>query len=531
MRNNQITIRPLENKLADFPVETVKKTATDFNKAFHAKIFTLFAASESELHAFPQALSPHYHYCFCFMEHDEGQWFLDWEGVGTVRRWILDTIEREGSAPIFQIHREWQKSWAHYELVRARIDRTKLQSLSDEGFYRLFEEFHAAYLCAGGVAYMADTFMSTGETDWFVERISCELVSKGVPEKEVIEAVAVLTNPLHQSYTLLAEWKLAELGAAFERMYPKELPSLAELRKERGELYLLMEEYTRAFFWIRNNYWNVEVLDVLYFYKELEAKAAVLKRLGSSFTSIVRKYAEEIKAARARCDGLVVKCKLSESTSELLKVAWLFGQWKDMRKGGSYVGMHYYDLFLQDLARRTGYSKSDLTYLISQEVRGLLFEKRNVSKLVAARRRKTFFAVTPEGYFIAEGRATESYFSCVSDVKSGKESVGQLKGVSACRGKASGIVRVIHKTEDMRLFQKGEILVTNQTTPEFVPIMKKAAAIVAEQGGITSHAAVISRELNVPCVISIKTATSILKDGDEVEVNADSGIVKILKKA
>ena len=79
----------------------------------------------------------------------------------------------------------------------------------------------------------------------------------------------------------------------------------------------------------------------------------------------------------------------------------------------------------------------------------------------------------------------------------------------------------------MKSFRAGEILVANNTTPEFTPIMKKAAAIITEQGGITSHAAIVSRELGIPCVIGTRIATKVLKDGDRVEVDANCGLVKI----
>jgi pyruvate,water dikinase len=67
------------------------------------------------------------------------------------------------------------------------------------------------------------------------------------------------------------------------------------------------------------------------------------------------------------------------------------------------------------------------------------------------------------------------------------------------------------------------------TRPEYVPLMKKAAGIITDEGGITCHAAIVSRELKIPCVIGTKIATKVLKDGDMVEVDADKGIVKILK--
>jgi len=72
-------------------------------------------------------------------------------------------------------------------------------------------------------------------------------------------------------------------------------------------------------------------------------------------------------------------------------------------------------------------------------------------------------------------------------------------------------------------------MVACMTKPEFVPAMKKAIAIITDEGGLTCHAAIISRELGIPCVIGTKVATKILKDGMEVEVDADKGIVKIIK--
>ena len=74
----------------------------------------------------------------------------------------------------------------------------------------------------------------------------------------------------------------------------------------------------------------------------------------------------------------------------------------------------------------------------------------------------------------------------------------------------------------------GEILVSSETTPELMPAIKKAAAIVTEMGGLTSHASIISRELGKPCIVGTKIATQVFRDGDLVEVNATKGIVKKL---
>lgn len=78
--------------------------------------------------------------------------------------------------------------------------------------------------------------------------------------------------------------------------------------------------------------------------------------------------------------------------------------------------------------------------------------------------------------------------------------------------------------------KEGNILVAMATNPTFVPVMRKAGAIVTDMGGLTCHAAIVSREWGIPCVVGTKIATKVLKDGDLVEVDANKGIVKIIKK-
>ncbi len=114
-----------------------------------------------------------------------------------------------------------------------------------------------------------------------------------------------------------------------------------------------------------------------------------------------------------------------------------------------------------------------------------------------------------------------------------KEIVGRtdiLSGQTAMKGIAQGKVRMVMKKENIATVRKGEVLVTAMTTPDFLPAMHKAAAFVTDEGGITCHAAIIARELKKPCIIWTKVATSILKNGDLVEVDANKGIVRILKR-
>lgn len=111
----------------------------------------------------------------------------------------------------------------------------------------------------------------------------------------------------------------------------------------------------------------------------------------------------------------------------------------------------------------------------------------------------------------------------------------ELNGKTACLGYAKGIANVFlgfgsssEFSKKIKTMKKGQILVAESTGPEFMPAIYKALAIVTNEGGITSHAAIVSRELKIPCIVGTKFATQVIKTGDLIEVNADKGIVRIL---
>ena len=106
---------------------------------------------------------------------------------------------------------------------------------------------------------------------------------------------------------------------------------------------------------------------------------------------------------------------------------------------------------------------------------------------------------------------------------------GLIKGLVACKGGIiRGTARVVISPKDLASFNKGDILIAPETTPDFVPFMQMASAVVTDRGGVTSHAAIISRELNVPCVIGTVRATRLIKSGMTIEVNSSTGEIKII---
>lgn len=114
--------------------------------------------------------------------------------------------------------------------------------------------------------------------------------------------------------------------------------------------------------------------------------------------------------------------------------------------------------------------------------------------------------------------------------KLGHKSSLKIEGSIAYKGIVRGIAKIVIHPSEMSKVNKGDILISQMTFPSFISAMQKAVAFVTDEGSITCHAAIVAREMKKPCIIGTKIATQVLKDGDLVEVDANRGVVKIIKK-
>ena len=138
------------------------------------------------------------------------------------------------------------------------------------------------------------------------------------------------------------------------------------------------------------------------------------------------------------------------------------------------------------------------------------------------------FAIDDRGIYLVQTRPITTLVSLVQQEKSSVAAVGPLlRGLGASPGIASGAVRVLTSSADAGELRTGEVLVTRVTSPDWVPLMRRAAAIVTDAGGMTSHAAIVSRELGIPCVVGTKDATRVLRPGTRVTVDGTAGTVSL----
>ncbi len=185
---------------------------------------------------------------------------------------------------------------------------------------------------------------------------------------------------------------------------------------------------------------------------------------------------------------------------------------------------------LAELAGQWGLTYEYLTYLTAEEIKKSISQGALDLPLHYKERRNGYGVLIEEGgERVIVGEELQKWITAV--VPKVDSTISEIKGaVGSKGGVVRGRAKVILSPSEFGKFENGDILIANDTTPDFVPLMKKALAIVTDTGGITSHAAIVSRELRKPCVIGTKIATQVFKDGDMVEVDAERGIVAILRR-
>jgi len=135
------------------------------------------------------------------------------------------------------------------------------------------------------------------------------------------------------------------------------------------------------------------------------------------------------------------------------------------------------------------------------------------------------FAISGHEIFLLQTRPITTLKNKKYRDKSKIEGKQILIGLAASPGISSGTVKIVRSINDLSKISKGDVLVTEMTNPDMVVAMQRANAIVTDEGGMTAHAAIISRELGIPCVVGTETATKTLEDGQEITVDGFEGKV------
>jgi len=379
-----------------------------------------------------------------------------------------------------------------YYLFLEKLDR------EEKNIKTNFEEFMHYYSQMYSAGIIFDGFLEYSDT--FVNEIKGKY--KRNYEKEIIE----LIEPPKLHFTQLEKRDLLKIA----------------LKDKNNQKETLLKHH-QNYHWIHNNYKKAQKEDIGFFKKRLDllntkSKKEIyseLSKLGDFETNKINKLSQ-IKAKNIFTQTDFIKLE------SLGKIALAV----DKRKAANLLGNYWIVKYIKSICQEHYLPYNDVVFLLPKELEQIT-SKQKTLKDFPIKERKVCSAIikTYKDIKIVHGKAAVKIRETIEPPIN--EDISTLKGTPASNGIIIGRVKVLNFSTEKE-FNQGEILVTSMTRPDFVPHMKKAAAIVTDEGGVTCHAAVISRELKVPCIIGTKIATRVLKDGDMVKVDANKGTIKKL---
>ncbi|KKU48178.1 hypothetical protein A3E96_02935 [Candidatus Uhrbacteria bacterium RIFCSPHIGHO2_12_FULL_46_13] len=186
-------------------------------------------------------------------------------------------------------------------------------------------------------------------------------------------------------------------------------------------------------------------------------------------------------------------------------------------------------LFFQEIGKRKKIKSDLLFYALPDEIIDLLKDNKKIKENILGERKKLILFLTVNGGKTKILTGAKAKQILKSNIKEEKNQTDFIKGSVANKGLIKGRVRLILRESDLNNLDN-KIVVAPMTSIKFTPYLKNVLGIVTNEGGIACHAAIISRELNIPCIVGTKNATKILQNNDLVELDANNGIVKIIER-
>jgi len=405
---------------------------------------------------------------------------------------------RKNKKHIENYHKKFVSILRKFDSIFSKLEKTKIKNnkLLEEYDNLIFEFWKNNFLC--------DKFDPEGH----------EMLLKEIAKSKIKlskDEIYQLTLPAELNFMDYSKLELYKLAKKFEGKKKAD----KELKKKLGK-------YAKKYFYLENTYCDIKVLEEKDFLPKLRK---IMKKPDRDILRRIKEIENKKKKNNFLSKKIVIEKKIGKELQNVFFLYKRLGEIRDLRKEYGLKSNYYYYLFAKQLSKTHKLDKKYVLRAIPRE----FYQTKNIEKLKQKlkKRNKAILAVDRKGYELFEGKEAEEGIKLLHDLIIKKYKY--IKGVCASKGKVKGTVRIVLGLSHFGKFKKGDILVTHMTRPEHIPLLKKASAIITDEGGVTCHAAIISRELNIPCVIGTKIASKILKDGDKVEIDADKGIIKKIK--
>jgi phosphohistidine swiveling domain-containing protein len=409
-----------------------------------------------------------------------------------------------------------------------KVHNAELDKLSNKELWDLFQNYREKNKQMYGWGIIP-SFVEFGVPK--LSRDVREIIRKKAGNERILaDYFVILTTPDEETFLTLENKSLFRITAdILENQEAKELfrKNIEEIEKGilrfpelNNKIEKHTEEYGAAGYIYLGPAWKKE-----HYLEQL--KNIIEKGIDPEKKLFAIEKRNEINKKKKR--QLLNQLGFTESELHLINCLNIVGFIKLYRKDLLYKSYYHMHKWLEEVCKRFDLEIKQLRHMIPDEIGAMLLEGKRIDKKILDERIKFYcFILQDDKLRLLYGKeAREFYEKNVEKIE--VSDINELKGECACQGKVTGIIKLIRTVEDMQKMEKGDILISPATNPNLVPAMEKAGAIVTDEGGITCHAAIVSREMGIPCVTGTNIVTKAFKDGDKVEVDATNGIVKRLK--
>lgn len=344
-----------------------------------------------------------------------------------------------------------------------------------------------------------------------IERYFETQIREKVPDENILKKLLspVLTSEEERNSALKVAAYVKEYG--FNKQYEQ-----------------LLNKHWQDYCWL--SLWTIEAkpLEISYFEEEIKNIIQVVKNPVKE----IRRAKEEEKLRKKELQIILKRIKASKILKDQVNFLQEYIYLRTYRKN-AICEAHFYHLpLIYEAARRLNLTE-EVRFLSYKEIIECLLKIKLAGKFQKlARERQKGWAILMWKGRIKTITGVRNIIETVERyriVAPGPQKIKVVKGNPACRGNATGRVKIVRKLSELNKVERGNVLVAKMTTPDYMMAIHKAAAIVTDEGGVTCHAAIVSREFNIPCIVGTKNATQILSDNDMVEVDADKGIVRVVE--
>ena len=385
----------------------------------------------------------------------------------------------------FEIWKKYKKAFYNaaekLNKLAEEVKNTEVSGLSDKELTRLVEMLKKTFMHYYGLGIMVIFYMDKLVTDkqFLKEKFP------GLTEKEF----SIMFKPTKSAAHFYEEHALGKL----------------DLNDEKA-----VKNHIEKYGWIpciepNDAAWTKEDLELRK--KHLHGKDYDFEKTKNDFEALLQKLPEKQK-------------QLATIINEIVYI-------KDYRDDVRFKATYDTAKVYKETAKRNNITIDDILFLTDDEIIAMLKKEMTDFKEKIDERKKGYILLKENDTIrVITGEEANKLVNEIAPEEKIPDSVTEIKGIPAMKGKVTGKVVLIKSNADLKRVDESSVLVACFTRPHYLMAMSRSKAIVTDDGGLTSHAAIVSREFNIPCVVGTKNVTKFVKDGEMIEVDADSGIVR-----